>query len=87
MSDFPMSDAIANSWEDYRETIQKAMEGELDPQAIEFARASFYFGSLATLSVLEAISDNGTTIAVSVALQGLRQEVEGFISGQATPLN
>ncbi len=85
MSDFPMSEAIAHSWEDYQESILKAMA--IDPQAVEFARASFYFGSLATISVLEAIADNGSAMAMTVALKGLRQEVEGFISGQATPLN
>lgn len=88
MTRMPKSDAVANCWEQYRATILDVMEGEpLDPQAINFARASFYFGNLAMLGVLETVAESGSPAAIAAALEGLRQEVEGFLSAQAMPLN
>lgn len=85
----PVSHAVEDSWEDFRRTILSAMEVDaLEPSAIAFSRASFYFGGLSLLEIVETImSAARSEEAKALALRGVRREIEAFIAAQGSTLN
>jgi hypothetical protein len=84
----PQSFAVANSWAEFKAKVLPAMVEGLGPTTIGVSQLSFYFGALTMLNIVQAVIENAEVEgATEIALDGLRDEVEGFIEASGETIN
>ena len=84
----PQSNAVANSRNEFEQKMLPAIAEDLSPATLGLSQLSFYFGVLAALGIVQAVIEGAEGEgATEIAIDGLRDEVEGFIEGSGATLN
>ncbi len=77
------SQVVEKSWEEFHRSILSEMDPKvLDAGAVAFSRASFYFGSLAMLEIMQATIEGADAKRLLATMDELRAEVSAYIDGQ-----
>ncbi len=78
----PRSNTVEHAWNEFHGSILSAMdETALDPGAVSFSRASYYFGALGMLEIVETIlSEAKSDGSRAATIGGLRAEIEEYIA-------
>lgn len=72
----PQSDAIAACWEKFRRDILGPNLTDVPEVATSLSQASFYFGALAALELIENARENAqSAAAIDLALDAYRDEI------------
>lgn len=84
----PASMAVGNSWNEFEAKVLPAIAEDMGPTTLGVSQLSFYFGALTMLNIVQAVMEGAVSEgATEIAMDGLRDEVEGFIEASGEPLN
>jgi hypothetical protein len=84
----PGSIAVGNSWGEFERAVLPSIAEDLSPGTLGVSQLSFYFGVLAALGIVQAVLEGAEGEgAIEIALDGLRDEVEGFIEASGETVN
>ena len=84
----PESSAVGDSWNEFEAKVLPAISEDLSAATLAVSQLSFYFGALTMLNIVQAVMDEAASeVSVEIALDGLRDEVEGFIEASDRTVN